>query len=608
MNLASQWIVFASANVVTCVGLASMTVAQPAQQLDRAPFSDESPFESLSVFPIIDSKLAQVSPAPGVTEVQPPRDPVEETIPRPFESLPPLPVEPPQSPPDPNLQVPSPQPSQPTPDLPDARFQVNRIEVVGNTVLHDEINALVAPLENRDVTFEELVELRSQITQLYISNGYITSGAFIPNNQDLSSGVVQIQIVEGELEQINISGLTRLQESYVRSRLNRVADPPLNQQNLERALQLLQLDPLLEQVDAELTAGNSPGQSILQVNLREAPPLTAGIIVDNYQSPSIGSEEASVFGSFTNILGLGDRLSAQYGITRGLDLYDVSYLIPVNSTDGTLILRYGNNGSIIIEDEFEDLDIRSNSETFTIGFRQPLYRTPLSELALGLGVDVRRSQTFILDDEPFSFSEGAEDGKSRVTVLRLYQDWVDRNATRVLAARSEFRIGLDLLDATVNDSGTDGRFVSWLGQFQWVEQFSPGLLLVSRLNAQLSPDSLLSLERFSVGGIDTVRGYAQNELVTDNGLTGSVELRIPLLSDVNRLQLIPFIDAGHAWNNRTPDPEIDTLVGVGLGLRWLITPDLDLRIDYGIPLVDIDNEGNSLQENGLYFSLRYQPF
>ena len=66
--------------------------------------------------------------------------------------------------------------------------------------------------------------------------------------------------------------------------------------------------------------------------------------------------------------------------------------------------------------------------------------------------------------------------------------------------------GLDIFNATVNDTGTDGQFFSWLGQFQWVEQFPPGLLLVTQLNSQLTPDSLLPLEKFSVGGVDTVRG------------------------------------------------------------------------------------------------------
>ena len=87
-----------------------------------------------------------------------------------------------------------------------------------------------------------------------------------------------------------------------------------------------------------------------------------------------------------------------------------------------------------------------------------------------------------------------------------------------------------------------------------------------------------------------------------------MELRIPLTADPNTLQLAPFFDIGTAWNNRTADPTPKTLAGVGLGLRWSVSRNLAFRLDYGIPLMEIENRGNSLQDNGIYFSLRYQPF
>ena len=175
----------------------------------------------------------------------------------------------------------------------------------------------------------------------------------------------------------------------------------------------------------------------------------------------------------------------------------------------------------------------------------------------------------------------------------------------MLAARSQFNVGLDLFDATVNNTSTDGRFFSWLLQFQWIEQFPSGSLLVTRLNTQLTPDSLLPLERFGVGGIDTVRGYTQNQIVTDNAVTFSTEARFPLAT---RLQLTPFIDAGGGWNNRTENPNPSFLLGTGLGLRWQPNSFVNLRLDYGIPLIDARDEGNSLQENGIYFSVNVLPF
>jgi hemolysin activation/secretion protein len=217
----------------------------------------------------------------------------------------------------------------------------------------------------------------------------------------------------------------------------------------------------------------------------------------------------------------------------------------------------------------------------------------------------------LLDDIPFSFSEGPEDGRSRVAVIRFSQDWLHRNANRVLAARSQFSFGINAFDATINDLGTDGRFFAWLGQFQWVQRLgnqpsSP--VLINRINAQLTPDSLLSLERFSLGGVDTVRGYRQNQIVTDNGATGSIELRIPVTGNPETLQLTPFFEVGSGWNNRADNPDPQLIASLGLGIQWRISSSLEVQLDYGIPLISVVDEGNTLQDQGFTFSIRYQPF
>ena len=520
----------------------------------------------------------------------------------------PLPDEPPAPPPEPTLEPPAAPTSPPDSAAPDIRFAVNRIEVLGSTVLQAQIAALVALYENRDVAFSDLIDLRSAIAQLYIDNGYITSGAFLPINQDLTDGVVQIQVVEGEVEEIAITGLTRLREGYVRDRLKRGTATPLNQQDLEAALQLLQLNPLIEQVNAELTSGRRTGSNILLVDLQEAPPFFTTIEGNNYRSPSIGSEQLQVAFAYDNVTGFGDRLSAGYDLSSGLDKITVAYAIPLNARDGTLRVGYDTNDILIVEEDLQAFGIRSETDTVSLSFRQPVIRTPGQELALGLGFDWRRSQTYLFDDRPTSFSVGPEDGESKVSVIRFFQDWVQRDAQTVLAVRSQFSFGIDAFDATINNTGTDGRFFAWLGQFQWVQQMSPRTLLLVRLDAQLTPDSLLPLEQFGLGGIAAVRGYRQNQLVSDNGVLGSVEFRIPVTADPQQLQLTPFLDVGYAWNSRTSNPDPNGIVGLGLGARWQITSDLAARLDYGIPLVDVDDQGDSLQDNGLYFSLSYQPF
>ncbi|MGF1567048.1 MAG: ShlB/FhaC/HecB family hemolysin secretion/activation protein [Nodosilinea sp.] len=528
-------------------------------------------------------------------------DPTEQTIPAP----PALPI--PAPAPELHLEFPPP-PVPPAGAVPsDFRFRVNRVEVLGSTVLQAEIAALTSRLENQDVTFSDLFQLRADITQLYVANGYITSGAFLPTNQDFSTGLVQIQVVEGELEAIDISGLRRLREGYVRRRLESGTSTPLSQPRLEDSLRLLQLDPLLDSVNAELMAGSGPGQNILRLELTEAPAFFTTLSLDNYRPPTTGSLQGVVQVTHNNLMGFGDRVSAAYSLGAGINLYDVNYTLPITPQGGTVSIGFNNSDSRIIQDVFEDLGIRSEAQTYSLGLRQPIWRSSESEFALGLGLDLRRSQTFLLDNIPFSFSPGPELGRSQVTAIRFYQDWVQRYPRRVLAARSQFSLGIDAFDATVNDIGIDGRFFAWLGQFQWVEQVSPGVLLVSRLNAQLTPDALLPIERFSLGGISTVRGYEENQIVSDNGVNASVEALISLSSIPNELQITPFVELGTAWNNQGPSPDPSTLASVGLGLRWLVAPSLQFRADYGLPLIAANNQGSSLQSSGFYFSLVFEP-
>ena len=148
--------------------------------------------------------FAQSLPPPGA---------IERTLPNPTEPSPTPPISP--SPPP---VLPSP-PIQNPPDVTSPQgnlITIKKIEVLGSTVLKDEIANLVQSLESkRQVTFGQLLQLRSDITELYIKNGYVTSGAFLQNNQDLGSGVVKIQVVEGELEGIELGGLRRLQAGYV---------------------------------------------------------------------------------------------------------------------------------------------------------------------------------------------------------------------------------------------------------------------------------------------------------------------------------------------------------------------------------------------------------
>ncbi|WP_245602634.1 ShlB/FhaC/HecB family hemolysin secretion/activation protein [Gloeothece verrucosa] len=535
----------------------------------------------------------------------------------------PIPSSPPQHPsPQPLPEVPpkSPTPtpsSSPYPSNIPGTITVSRFEFEGNTVFsNEELAKITAPFTKRPLTFAQLLQVEAAVTKLYTDAGYINSGAIIPANQILAAqgAIVKIEIIEGGIEEINVTVKGRLNPDYIRSRLKVAASKPLNQNRLLEALQLLQLDPLIKNISAQLSAGSRADLSILTVKVTEADTFNMELYGDNSRIPSVGTFRRGVRLNHQNLIGFGDGLSVEYLNSDGSDNVNLSYIIPVNPRNATVILSGGVTDSKVIEEPFNELNITSDAPYVELSFRQPVIQNPTQELAFGITASRQESRSKIFGVE-FPLSPGADErGRTRISTLRLFQEWTQRSRQEVLAARSQFNIGVNAFDSTINDQPPDSEFFDWRIQGQYVRLLAADMLLVLRSDLQLSDSPLVPLEQFPLGGLYSVRGYTQDYLLTDKGFFASAEVRLPILrveSIKGLLQVVSFLDFGVGWNtadNPIPTPDNNTLVGVGLGLRWQMGDKLTLRFDWGIPLTDVDYQKRSLQEQGLYFSVNYNPF
>jgi hemolysin activation/secretion protein len=486
------------------------------------------------------------------------------------------------------------------------------VQFEGNKAVPDAMLAeIAAPFINREVTTQDLEELRRRLTLAYVDRGYITSGAVLPDQQ-VTNGVVTYRLVEGAISEIDVSGTTSLNEDYVRNRLARAAGPPLNINEVERRVQLLLQDPNIERMNVELAPGLAPGEAILRAAITEPRRYSLTASVANNEPPSIGGVHGELTGVVRNLTGWGDALAARYGRTKGLNDGGVAWSIPITADDTLLNFRFDINDSAVVDQAFSGLDITSRTKTYGIGITQPVYRTVQQNLTLGLQLDVRGSESFLLG-EPFAFSPGTENGRARATVLRFSQDWLDRGADQVIAARSTFNFGLPIFGATITDQPPTGEFFSWLGQFQYVRRIIGETQIIARTDIQLARDPLFSFEQIAIGGAGTVRGYRENELVRDNGIIASVEGRIPLFELAlprpfdepleGSVQLAPFFDFGRGWNTQLATPRPRDISSVGIGLRWEVSPVLLAQLYYGYALREIHHTGHDLQDSGIHFRI-----
>ena len=188
----------------------------------------------------------------------------------------------------------------------------------------------------------------------------------------------------------------RLSPDYVGSRLALATERPLNQNKLLEVLQLLQINPLIQTISADLSAGSRPELSVLSVKVKEANTFNIELFGDNGRNKSIGSFERGVRFNQGNLLGFGDILSVGYTNTQGSNDIDANYTIPINPYNGTIKLSAQFDNTYVVEAPFDQLNITGDSSYFDVTIRQPIIQTPSRELALGLTATTEESQTSLL--------------------------------------------------------------------------------------------------------------------------------------------------------------------------------------------------------------------
>lgn len=500
------------------------------------------------------------------------------------------------------------------------QIPVKRIEIRGNhAVTDEELRPLTAPYQGQAMDTQALHDLRRAITGYYVDQGYINSGAIIPD-QSLNDGVLIVDVIEGTLNEIEISGADWLDEDYVRDRIRLGNEEILNLNELQQRIRILQQDRLIERLDVELEPGSRRGRSRLKIQVEEAAPYEFGVSLNNWRSPSIGSTQLTLYGGIYNLSGIGDRLVGNFNLTDEFDDGNILYSLPLNRYDTRFNIYYDRTNTDISQTGFNRLDIRTATDTWGASLSQPVYVTANSEVLAELIFEKRRSTTYLFG-VPFSFVPGPRDGVSDISVIRFAQQWTYRTPSEVLALRSVFNFGIDAFDATMNPGNIpDSRFFSWRGQFQWVRRLDDqGAQLILRTEAQLAAQSLLPMEKFAVGGATTVRGYRQNLLVRDNGVVASAEIRVPVFrlplpylsenADDGMVQLAAFFDFGWSRNTDLPTLGPTTIASPGAGIRWDPGRRLHTQLYWGYALRKIDTGGNhDLQDSGIHFLVDLQLF
>ena len=479
--------------------------------------------------------------------------------------------EPPRKPAAPQIRI-EPPPGEAKADSPP--FHVSRFRVTGATVFSEsELIALLGEA-GTPMRLSELQARAERVTNHYKDRGYIVARALVPA-QDVRDGVVEIRVVEGNYERIDIANATDLSESRIRSLLGGVQEGAVvHGPTLERAVLLIS-DLAGAQPKATLEPGAQAGFTNLALEVAATRSADFDVSYDNGGSRFTGRHRVSLGAALNSPFKIGDRLSARY-ITSGerLSSLRLAYDAPLGAR-GLRANIYASETSYELGEEFTPLEASGSARSVGGGLAYPWLRSADANLRLIAGAEHRE-----LDDR-IAASNTDNEKTARVVHAGAAGDLRDGffgggiTAFQALAFTGRLLLHTpDLIDTDNATARSRGRYTKLALGLNRLQSVTENLRLVLNYTGQVAWDNLDSSEKMSVGGMSGVRAYPPGEAAGDDAHLFQAELRYNAGERLGG-QLVPMVFFDHArsrLNHETwagfSGPNIRRLSGAGVGLEW----------------------------------------
>lgn len=471
-------------------------------------------------------------------------------------------------------------------------LKVEKFVVEGNSYLTaEEIQSVVSGYEGQELSLAQMKEVANLLTDLYREKGYVLVRAIVPK-QNFGSGPVSIQVLEGKVGDITVEGAKHYSEDFIRRNIEQATvDGVFQTDRFQR--HLLLLNDYHDLNAQALVKPGADGVADIVIKVEDDSPVHFGLDYNNYGIPETGEHRFGLTLDAGNIFTEADEFRFRGVLQTPTDetstFFQLRYGLPVNLNGTRMGVEY-QRGSFSSGDGLAQiLDVRGDADIISGFASHALSRTlsHSSDLALTLShKDVRNN---IFGDVPLS-------RENYLTSRFDYRgDWRGTSGRSLLQASWTQGYGGDGGDL-VSNIRADDSFTKFNVDAIRIQNLTPGLYGVIRGSGQLSFDPLYSIEQYALGGVSTVRGYTQAELLGDSGYSVSAELRwSPMIDDPEIFQMVFFVDhGGVSLKNQFPgELPVDSLTGAGFGFRSSFNDYTHLTLDVGFPLSPSENRLNN---------------
>ena len=457
-------------------------------------------------------------------------------------------------------------------------FQFNGMILEGNRIYPTRVLQLLYKDKlKKTISVADLLNIVQSITNFYRNNGYILSRAILPP-QHVKDGIVHVLIVEGTIDQVDVSGHPKGAKCLIHAYGNKIKEhPPLQIKQMEKYLLLANEIPST-QVKAVLSPSQKKQGAADLTLVAENKQATGYVSYDNYGTRYIGPQQMTGNVGLHSFVASGDAAQFTYTKTpkgRELTYSDLNYNLPIRE-EGTRLLIGITRAETHPQFTLRVSQIDGLSKNYYAHLQVPMIRKRDENLTLQTSFNY-------MDSDVKTLNERLYIDHLRSLGLSAIYNFADRwyGANLITAT---VRQGLPILGYTYNTNTTAltsrpggwGKYLKAVLQTSRLQAVRGPMSIYGALNGQWAFQPLLSSEQFTFGGSQLGRGYDVAEIIGDKGMSGSLELRFDLPIEkllLKRIQPYVFYDAGMIWNIKSSadTPQRDSGTSMGFGTRFFLT-------------------------------------
>jgi hemolysin activation/secretion protein len=414
--------------------------------------------------------------------------------------------------------------AEPAPSTPPSEtrcFPIQHIELKGAEHLAPaERDQLTAPFAGQCLGVPQLNDLLKRITDRYIERGYVTTRAYLPQ-QDLSSGKLQVLVVEGTLEGVKSDEGSGLSPRELEMTYPGRSGEILNLREIEQMVDQLNRLPS-NHAQMELVPGKEVGGSTVQVKNTPDKPWRASLSRDNDGQKSTGEQQWGVGFEWDSPLGLADQLTLRSGHdavsdrTRTSKNRFLSYNLPWGWWNFSYTYSHSAYASEAQASGFAFAQT-GDSDSHQLRVERLVYRDSVSKTSINSGLSHLRTNNYIEDSR-------LDTSSNRITEFQLGLNHGRRIGNAFVNLDLGWQKGIGALDAQGDGHPGSGeptarynKYTATVSYMQSLQILGESLSFSSLVTAQRSSDVLYSPQRISLGGLSSVRGFKDQSLSGDTG-------------------------------------------------------------------------------------------